>query len=787
MRTRAFVAHLGVLIAGAAIAAEAHQERSLRHRHVRRRLEQDFQVKLFAGEYVDMEGIVIENSTEGNKAIGWIDQGDWAAYNITLPSAGTYDLKLEVASPTGDGSLSVTDFVSNQEYAFFSDLPNTSDWQNWETVSVSVELPEGSSTLKLNFLSPGFNLLSLELSESVVVDENDESPSESFKHIYESGSLRIPADKFSSMEGIVVESSSEGGYSIGWLDAGDMVTYNVSLPLAGVYKLEMRIASPSGNGAFSITDSSNQEFALMTRLPQTNDWQSWQTISFEFTLPAGPSDLVVNVLRSGWNLLWLELSSTDEPSFEPQEDEFRLRLPADEFLSMQGIVVETLPDGGRYVAWLDPDDWMTYSITVPSNGTYRIDMQVSSPAGIGAFELSNLDTREVYGFENYFPATGGWQNWETVRLNATLPAGSLTMKVQVLDPGWNLLSIEIVGLMPGNNTDESPEGNNDDGVVEEDVRVRISASNYSSMEGIVTETSSEGSESIGSLDAGDSVNYEISLPTRGLYGAQMRVSNFTEDSAFVLSNTDNGEEYAFVNNTSTTEDVGNWENISFNTTLPSGFLPLQLKIVGPGWSLLWIEFNLLESHQNSTYYDQFQATISASNFSSMEGVELQEFPEGLQQIGLLEKGDWAAFNLSIPYEGTYKMILQVSSPSGEGSFEVVDMESETIYATVNTLPETGSWEALGNVTRVILLSAGRVSLQIRVLEPGWNLASISLEKVLPLFGANGEDFTIEAPDTINGKPSWDEPIIRDPWTPILDDAVFRDPLATDFAALASNP
>ncbi|GAX13914.1 hypothetical protein FisN_5Lh185 [Fistulifera solaris] len=787
MRTSALVAHLGVLIAGAAATAEAHQARSLRHRHVRRRLEQDFQMKLFAGEFVDMEGIVIENSTEGNKAIGWIDQGDWAAYNITLPSSGTYDLKLEVASPTGDGSLSVSDYVSNQEYAIFSDLPNTSDWQEWETVSVSVELPEGSNTLKLNFLSSGFNLLSLELSEPIVVIEGDESPREIYQHIYESGSLRIPADKFSSMEGIVVESSSEGGNSIGWLDAGDMVTYNVSLPLAGVYKLEMRIASPSGNGAFSITDSSNQEFALMTRLPQTNDWQSWQTIRFEFTLPAGPSNLVVNVLRSGWNLLWLELSSTDEPSFEPQEDEFRLRIPADEFLSMQGIVVETLPDGGRYTAWLDPDDWMTYSITVPSNGTYRIDLQVSSPVGIGAFELSNLDTREVYGFENYFPATGGWQNWETVRLNATLPAGSLTMKVHVLDPGWNLLSIEIVGLMSGNKTDDTPEGDNDDGVVDEDFRVRIFASNYSSMEGIVTETSSEGSESIGSLDAGDNVNYEIVLPTRGLYGVQMRVSNFTEESAFALTNTHNGEEYAFVNNTSTTEDVGSWENISFTATLPSGFLPLQLSIIGPGWSLLWIEFNLLESHQNSTHYDQFQATINASNFSSMEGVELQEFPGGLQQIGFLEKGDWAVFNLSIPYEGTYKMIMQVSSPSGEGGYEVVDMESEILYATVNTLPETGSWEALGNVTRFILLSAGPVSLQIRVLEPGWNLASISLEKVLPLLGANGENFTIEAPDTINGKPSWHEPIIRDPWTPILDDAVFRDPLATDIAALVSDP
>jgi hypothetical protein len=787
MRIRAILAHLGVLVAGAVAYAEAHQERSLRHWHVRRRLEQDFQVKLFAGEYVDMEGIIIENSTEGGKAIGWIDQGDWAAYNITLPSAGTYDLKLEVASPTGDGSISVTNYVSNQEYVIFSDLPNTSDWQGWATVSVPVELPEGSSTLKLNFLSSGFNLLSLELSKPTVVDEYDDSPSEGYQHVYESGSLRIPANEFSSMEGVVVESASEGGNSIGWLDAGDMVTYNVSLPVAGVYRLEMRIASPSGNGAFSITDSSNQEFALMTRLPQTNDWQSWQTISFEFTLPAGPSNLVVNVLRSGWNLLWLDLSSTDAPSFEPQENEFRLRIPADEFLSMQGIVVETLPDSGRYVAWLDPDDWMTYSITVPSNGTYRIDMQVSSPVGIGAFEISNLDTREVYGFENYFPSTGGWQNWETVRLNATLPAGSFTMRVQVLDPGWNLQSIEIIGLVSGNKTDGSPEGDNDDGVVEEDVRVRISASNYSSMEGIVTETSSEGSESIGSLDAGDSVNYEISLPTRGLYGVQMRVSNFTEESAFALINKDTGEEYAFVNNTPTTEDVGSWENISFNATLPSGFLPLQLRITGPGWSLLWIEFNLMESHQNSTYYDQFQATINASNFSSMEGVELQEFPGGLQHIGFLEKGDWATYDLSIPYEGTYKMIMQVASPLGEGGFEVIDMESEVIYATVNTLPETGSWEALGNVTRVVLLSAGPVSLQIRVLEPGWNLASISLEKVLPLSGANGEGFTIEAPDTINGKPSWDEPIIRDPWTPILDDAVFRDPLANDIAARVNDP
>jgi len=49
-----------------------------------------------------------------------------------------------------------------------TDIPNTGDWQNWQTVKVNnITLPAGNHTLKLRFFFNGFNYNYMEVSSSV--------------------------------------------------------------------------------------------------------------------------------------------------------------------------------------------------------------------------------------------------------------------------------------------------------------------------------------------------------------------------------------------------------------------------------------------------------------------------------------------------------------------------------------------------------------------------------------------------------------------------------------------
>src|SRR3954471_20867523 len=48
------------------------------------------------------DNVDIEASSEGGFNVGWIETGEWLVYNnLTIPSTGSYTIKLRVASPSG--------------------------------------------------------------------------------------------------------------------------------------------------------------------------------------------------------------------------------------------------------------------------------------------------------------------------------------------------------------------------------------------------------------------------------------------------------------------------------------------------------------------------------------------------------------------------------------------------------------------------------------------------------------------------------------------------------------
>lgn len=169
--------------------------------------------------------------------------------------------------------------------------------------------------------------------------------------------------------------------------------------------------------------------------------------SYFFTLPDGPSSFCrlqvdnsgdVMMVSTASALTWESFSITEVPA----EESTLIRVEAEDYSAMSGVVIETCydTDGGQDVGWIDANDYMEYSVTIPSAGTYFIDYRIASQVDGGELTLT-VDGSEKDNVS--FDATGDWQYWETVTSSISLSAGTQTFKITADQNGWNLNWFDI--------------------------------------------------------------------------------------------------------------------------------------------------------------------------------------------------------------------------------------------------------------------------------------------------------------------------------------------------------
>ena len=114
---------------------------------------------------------------------------------------------------------------------------------------------------------------------------------------------RVAAMAYSDASGLQAEPTQDvgGGLDLGWVDAGDWVRYEVNVPTAGMYRLDVRVAAPAAVAdAFTLSVSGGGGATLA--VPATGGWQSWTTVTMALTLPAGTRTITVRANAPGWNL-----------------------------------------------------------------------------------------------------------------------------------------------------------------------------------------------------------------------------------------------------------------------------------------------------------------------------------------------------------------------------------------------------------------------------------------------------------------------------------------------------
>ncbi len=118
-----------------------------------------------AENWTIQSGTQTEACAEGGQNVGWIDTNDWMVWDINPPSSGAYTVEYRVASPNSSGMIQLEKAGGSPVYGT-RPVPNTGGWQNWTTISHSINLTAGQQQIAIKALTGGWNINWLKLTSS---------------------------------------------------------------------------------------------------------------------------------------------------------------------------------------------------------------------------------------------------------------------------------------------------------------------------------------------------------------------------------------------------------------------------------------------------------------------------------------------------------------------------------------------------------------------------------------------------------------------------------------------
>lgn len=258
-----------------------------------------------------------------------IRASEWVHYSVNVATAGTYTLRVRVASLGQGGQFHVESNGVDRTGPLA--IPDTGGWQTWVTLSTTITLPAGQQVLRfaVDAESPSGvfgNVNWLEIGGTTggstpFTGAPAAVPGRIEAEDFDNGGANVAyLDNSTGNEGgayrqtdVDIEPSTDsgGGYNVGWMRAGEWLNYSVNVATPGTYTLRVRVASEGAGGQFHIQSNGVDQTGPVI-IPDTGGWQAWTTITATITLPAGPQVLrlvVDGVSASGvfGNINWFEL------------------------------------------------------------------------------------------------------------------------------------------------------------------------------------------------------------------------------------------------------------------------------------------------------------------------------------------------------------------------------------------------------------------------------------------------------------------------------------------------
>jgi hypothetical protein len=122
-------------------------------------------------------------------------------------------------------------------------------------------------------------------------------------------SSKIEAESWISMAGVQTEACSEGTLNVGWIEAGDWMAYNVTIPTTGVYRVIYRVASPNTGMTLRLEKDAGATQLGTVTVTNTGGWQTWINVAHNVTLPAGTYAIGLATATGGFNINYFTITN----------------------------------------------------------------------------------------------------------------------------------------------------------------------------------------------------------------------------------------------------------------------------------------------------------------------------------------------------------------------------------------------------------------------------------------------------------------------------------------------
>lgn len=371
------------------------------------------------GQHRLSEQVDIENTgdTDGGYNLGFIEPGEWLHYSVDIEATGHYDFRFRTSSIYNDRHFRI--LVDGRDLSGPIAIPNTGNWQTWETISVSgINLDAGKHTLRLQFDTGGLNLNWFEAEANMTTPPSVSIASPT------SGS-KFPQKKVLAIDAAAaVESGSivRVEFFAGDQKIGERTTAPFTfswLPSAeGPHHLTARATSDTGDT--SISDA--VEIEILTPVPQKpfNDQPT--------TIPG--TIKMVEFDHGGPGVAYHDTTPANLGSaFRP-----------DEAVDIESSSGESF---SHNIGWVEAGEWINYSVNVVESGTYHLNFRVASELNGGHFHLQ-MDEKDITDRIDV-PNTGNWQEWRTISVsNLSLKSGNQTLRLRIGSGQFNIGSTEFV-------------------------------------------------------------------------------------------------------------------------------------------------------------------------------------------------------------------------------------------------------------------------------------------------------------------------------------------------------
>ncbi|MDD5688428.1 MAG: carbohydrate-binding protein [Elusimicrobia bacterium] len=466
-------------------------------------------------EYVDVQ---VCGDTDAGYNIGWTMPGEWLEYSINVNQGGEYKIILRCASGmTSNGGPIHLEFGTHKESAYVKtasvSVPPTGGWGTWTdlTLSTGVTLTAGNQIMKL------------------VMETSAATGCGNFNYIK---LIKVTADTPNTVETPTIGPGA-GTYpdsvtvTLGCLTSGATIRYttdgtdptSTSTQYSAPFTLSASATVRARAFKTTMTDSSINSVAYVitsvsTQQSYGNSGNPWQIIAGTTTIQVENYDTVTTGSASG------------ETYFDTTSD----NKGGGVFRTTEGVDVGVCTDidGGYYVGWTAPTEWLEYSVNVNETGEYKIIIRAAnggstaSPIHIefGDHNLAPYRTTPSVSV----PATGGWATWADVIVssNVSLTVGNQIMKL-VMETGssagnGNFNYVRLIRL----TADTTPP------VVSVVIPTNVSGSGI-----VITWTTNEPATSM--VEYGLTTSYGSVTPvtdTDGVYNHNVTLSGLTENTVY---------------------------------------------------------------------------------------------------------------------------------------------------------------------------------------------------------------------------------------------------------------